>query len=59
MNVFLLILLLIVLSIILGTMLNWILVAMKGNDLVLVHKRMGVMEVFIGIMLLFVNTKTL
>lgn len=42
MNVFLLILLLIVLSIIFGTMLNWILAAMKENDLVLVNKRMGV-----------------
>lgn len=32
-----------ILGCIFGTILNWILVAMKGNDLVLVHKRMGVM----------------
>lgn len=32
-----------ILGCIFGTILNWILVAMKGNDLVLVHKRMGIM----------------
>lgn len=32
-----------ILSCIFGTIMYWILLAMKGNDLVLIHKRMGIM----------------